>query len=69
MVRERLDVVEEEFVEVLPALPVVVRALDDVEEMRDDAGGSERLAVVVEIDAPRIAGAVGETSKVCRVGW
>src|SRR5947208_364587 len=44
----------------LPRLALVAAALDDVEAVRDDAGLDERLAVLVEVEAPWIAGAVGE---------
>ena len=60
MVGDGLDVVEDVAVEVLARLPVVARALDDVEQVRDHTGSGEGLAVVVEVDAPRVAGAPGE---------
>src|SRR3954469_1770400 len=41
-------------------LPLVAAALDDVIAVRNDAGFDEGLAAVIEIEAPRIAGAVGE---------
>ena len=47
-----------------PGLPLVAAALDDVVEVRDDAGGDERLAVLVEVDAPGVARAVGEDLEV-----
>src|ERR1043166_5447741 len=42
------------------ALPRVARALNHVEEMRNDARLDEALAVLVEVHAPRIARAFGE---------
>ena len=47
-------------VEVLAEHPLEVGAGDDVEEVRDHAVGDERLAVVVEVEAPGIGGAVGD---------
>src|SRR5690606_18304635 len=46
--------------EVLASLPLVSRALDDVPEVRDDTGLEEELSVVVEVDAPGVAGALRE---------
>ena len=44
----------------LARLPLVAAALNHLVQVRDDAGGEERLAEVVEIDAPGVARAVGE---------
>ena len=60
MVRTGLDVVEDVGVEVLPGLPLVMSPLDDVKQMRNHAGRDERLTAIVEVDAPRVARAVGE---------
>ena len=60
MVGDRLDVVEGVRIEVLAGLPLVAGARNHVIQVRDDAGGRERVAVVVEVEAPRIAGALGE---------
>ena len=60
VVGDGLDVVVGVGIEVLAGLPLVAAALNHVIQVRDDAGGDERLAVVVEIDAPGIARAVGE---------
>ena len=46
--------------EMLTALPLDARAVNHVPEVRDDAHLREELAVLVEIDAPRIAAALGE---------
>jgi hypothetical protein len=43
-----------------PRLPLVVAALDDVPEVRDHARRRERLAVVVEVETPRVRKPVGE---------
>ncbi len=37
------------------ALPVVIAALGDVEEMIDHAAGKEPVSLAVKIEAPRIA--------------
>ena len=47
-------------IEVRASLPLVSRTLDDVVQVRNHAGRAKCLAVVVEIDAPRIAGSFGE---------
>src|SRR5262249_35439770 len=44
----------------LARLPLVATALADVEQVRNDAAGQEGIAVIVEVNAPRVAGAVGE---------
>ena len=60
VVGDGLDVVVGVRVEVRARLPLIAAALDDVEGVRNDAGLDEGLAVVVEVEAPRIARAVGE---------
>ncbi len=60
MIGDGVDVVVGVRVEVRAGLPLVSRTLDDVVQVRNHAGRAERLAVVVEIDAPRIAGSFGE---------
>ena len=60
MIGDRLDVVVGVRIEVGAPLPLVAGALDDVEQMRNHAGRQKRLAVVVEVDAPGIAGAVAK---------
>ena len=46
-------------VEVLPCLPDVATALDDVEEVGDDTGADEEVTVLVEVETPGVAGTVG----------
>src|SRR5581483_9052605 len=60
VVGDRLQVVVGVRVEVLAGLAVVAAVLDDVEAVRDDAALDERLAAVVEVEAPGVARAVGE---------
>ena len=60
MVGDRLNVVVRVRIEMLARLPLVPAALNDVIQVRNHAGRAKRLAVVVEIDAPRIARAFGE---------
>src|SRR5437870_1884493 len=55
-----LDVVVGVTIEVLAGLALVPPALDDVVQVRYDTGRGKRLAIVVEIDTPWIARAVGE---------
>ena len=55
-------------VEVAAVHPLEVRAGDDVEEVLDHAVGDEHLAVVVEVEAPGIGGAVGDDFEDSRVG-
>ena len=47
-------------VDVLAVHPLVVPAGDDVEEVVDHAVGDEHLAVLVEVEAERVGGAVGD---------
>ena len=46
-----------------PGLPLIAAALDDVPQMGNHAGGRNRLAPVVEVDAPGIARAFGKHFK------
>src|SRR5690606_24208082 len=50
-----LEVVVDRVAKMEARLALVTRALDHVVEVRDDAGRHERLAVVVPVDAPRVA--------------
>ena len=50
-------------VEMVAGLPQIAAALNDVEAVRDDTRLDKHLAVVVEVEAPRVAGAVGENFK------
>src|SRR6516165_3811300 len=58
--RDRLDVGIRVLLEMFPGLTLKAPALHDVEQMRNDAAGQKRVAVVVEIDSPRIARSPGE---------
>ena len=60
VVGHRLDVVEDVGVEVPARLPLVACAGNHVVEVLDHAGGREGVAVVVEVESPRIARALGE---------
>src|SRR5262245_356032 len=60
VVGEGLDVVVNVGVEVRASLPVKTAALNHVEEMRNNAGFDDALAVFIEVNAPGIAGAFGE---------
>ncbi len=68
VVGDRLDVVVGVGVEVRPGLPLVAGALDDVVQVRDDAGRQDRLAAVVEVDAQGLLVPWAKTSKTCLVG-
>ena len=57
---DRLDVVISMRVEVRSRLPLEPTALDDVIQMRNHAGGAERLAVLIEVDSPRVTATVGK---------
>ncbi len=48
------------WIEVIASLSFVASTLNDVIQVRYHAGGQERLAMVIEVDAPRIAGAMGK---------
>src|SRR4051812_21745893 len=69
MVGNRLNVGVCIRIEMLARLPLVSGALNDVKQMRNDAGRAKPLAMLVEVDAPRIAGAFGENLEnvPCRV--
>ena len=60
VIGDGLDVVVGVGIEMLARLPLVPASLDHVVEVGDDAGGDEHLAAGVEVDAPGVAGAVGE---------
>src|SRR4029079_3888032 len=60
VVGDRLDVVVGIGVEVLASLPLIAGAGDDVKDVRDDAGGGKKVAVLVVVEAPGVARAVGE---------
>ena len=60
VVGDGLDIVVDGGVDVFAPLAVVDAAGDDVPEMRNHAGGDKHLAVVVEIETPRIAETVGD---------
>jgi len=47
-------------IKMLARLPLISGALNHVIQVRDDAGRAKRLAMVIEINAPRIAGALGK---------
>ena len=60
VIGDGLDVVVGVRVEMLPGLPLVARALDDVEEVRNHARLGKEIAVRIPINPPRIARAVRE---------
>src|SRR5882672_6403074 len=60
VIGEGLDVVVNVRIEMRASLSFKAAALNHVKEMRDDTGFDDALAVFVEVDAPRIAGAFGE---------
>jgi hypothetical protein len=53
---------------VLPGLALEMAALHDVIEVRNHAGGDERIADVVEIEAPLVAHSSAKISKIFFVG-
>src|SRR5262249_3650825 len=53
-------------VEVLPRLPDVQAAGDHVEQVRDDTGGQEAGAVLIEVEPPRVTGAFSEDLELLR---
>ena len=59
MIGDGLDVVEGPRIKVLSRLTLIAAALGEVVEMRDDAGGDEKIAALVKVDPPGIARAVG----------
>src|SRR5262249_60040676 len=60
VIGDRCDVVVRVGVEMLARLALVPTALNHVIKMRDHAGGDEHLAAGIEVDSPRVAGAVCE---------
>ncbi len=60
VVGDRLDVVVGIGIEMLARLPLVPASLDHVIKMRDHAGRDDHLAARIEVDAPGVAGAMGE---------
>jgi hypothetical protein len=60
VIGDRLHVVVDVRIEMFSGLALVLRALDHVKEMLDDADGRKGVAVIVEVEPPRIAGAFRE---------
>jgi hypothetical protein len=60
VVGDGFDVIVGVGVEVQAALPLVAGAGNDVKEVGNDTGGGEEVAVLVVVEAPGVAGAVGE---------
>ena len=60
VIGDRLHVVVDVWIEMFAGLALVSRALDHVKEMLDHADGREGVAVVVEVEPPRVAGAFRE---------
>ena len=54
VIANRLNVIVNMWVEMRPALLVVNSPLNHVKQMRNDATGSETLALIIEIKTPRI---------------
>ena len=54
VISDGFDVVENVAVEVFAGLALVVSALDDVIEVRDDASGDEGLAMIIEVHTPGV---------------
>ena len=67
VIGHRLDVVVNVRIEVAAGLALVPRAGNDVIEVLDHTGGRERVAVVVERQAPRVARALSEDLE--RASW
>src|SRR5262249_236767 len=63
VVGNRLDVVVDVWSEMLAGLPLVSGTLDDLVKMLNHAGRDERVAVVIEGKAPRIAGPLSKHFK------
>ena len=63
MVGDSFNIVVGVWVEVHAPLSFVTCPLDDVVQVRDNAGGKERLTTVVEIDTPWVARSVREDFK------
>ncbi len=60
VIGDRHDVAVSVGIEMLSTLPLISGSLNDVIQVRNHAGGDECLAVIVEVDAPRIARPVCE---------
>jgi len=63
VIGDGLDIIIDVRIDVAAALAMVDPAGDHMPEMRDDARRDEELAVVIEIEAPRIAKAVRDDFK------
>src|SRR3954452_9852234 len=64
MVGNRLNVGVRIRIEMLAGLALVSGALNDVKQVRNDAGRAKRLAMFIEVDAPRIACPFGENFEI-----
>src|SRR5437588_13107494 len=63
MIRDGFDVLVSVGVEMGAGLALKTSALNHVEQMRDDAGFDEALAIFVEINSPGVAGAFAKKLK------
>ena len=68
VVTDRLDGRVSVGIEIGSGLLVVDAALDDVEEVGDDAAGGEAVAEIIEVEAPGIGEAAGEDFKFAGLG-
>src|SRR5690606_10403455 len=68
VVGDSLDIVIRIGIEMLPTLPMVSCALDDVEQVRDDTYRGKRMPVIVEGEAPGVACPVRENLKLMARG-
>ncbi len=60
VISDCLDVVVGVWIEMVARLSFVPAALDDVIQVRNNASRQEGLAMIIEVDTPRITGAVRE---------
>ena len=63
MIRNRFDIIVRVRIEVLATLSMVASTLDHMPQMRNHAGRDKSLPLVIEVDTPRIAGAIHESFK------
>src|SRR5690606_28839640 len=63
VIGNRLDIFESVWIKMLSGLAVIPRPRDDMEHMRNDTNCGKSMAVVIEVQTPRVTGSLRENLK------